>query len=71
MTTEKKAAADIAPGDKIVRTLHHDGSPKRTVIVRSVQGGIARGAARYMFTVEPLGDTLGWYNETYQFTIER
>ena len=66
-----KAASAIKPGDKIVRTLNHDGSPKRTATVRGAKtSNNAHGAMRYMFTVEPAGDVLGWYSATYQFTVE-
>ena len=71
MSTVTKAAAHIQPGDKIVRTTHHDGSPNRTATVRAVQQDSAHGRTRYMFTVEPSGDSLGWFNATYQFTVER
>ena len=72
MTTVTKAASQITVGDKIVRTLNHDGSPKRTAIVRAVTiwPADARGATRYMFYVGPDNDSLGWYSATYQFTIE-
>lgn len=70
MSTVLKAAEHIQPGDKIVRTVHHDGRPKRTATVNAVQVDRARDHARYMLTVDPSNDALGWYSATYQFTVE-
>jgi hypothetical protein len=69
-TTTVKAASEVQAGDKIVRTLKPDGTPKRSVTVKQVTRQHQSGATSYSFTVEPGGDSLGWYSASYQFTIE-
>ena len=71
-TTMITTASRIKPGDKIVRTMYHDGAPKRTATVRDIKSEQRPGCGTcYMFTTEPDGDLLGWYIATTQFTIER
>ena len=68
--TYHKSASQLAVGDRVVRTVHHDGTPKRSIVVAKVDHEKRDGRERFAFTTAD-GDYLGWYSATYQFTVER
>ena len=63
-------AAQVKPGDVLVRTRISGGSDRRTV--RAVQENtFVHAPSRYGFVIEPHGDFIGWFSAASVFNIER